>query len=77
MVFNTGLIPKKSAVLPKKPFILMNGSPKPVIQYRLAVQYCLGNSRTGHPKECFSELALPRKNHFYLMDGSPDQPCVS
>jgi hypothetical protein len=43
----------------------MNGSPKPVIQYQLAEQYCLGNSKTGHPKERFSEQALSLKNRTY------------
>jgi hypothetical protein len=39
----------------KKPFILMKDSPKPVIQYWVAEQYCLGNSKTGHSQEWFSE----------------------
>jgi hypothetical protein len=44
----------------------MNGSPKPVVQYWLAEHYCLGNSsKTGHPKEQFSEPALSLKNYTY------------
>jgi hypothetical protein len=40
----------------------MNGSPKPgVFQCHLAEDYCLGNSKTGHSKERFSELALSLK----------------
>jgi hypothetical protein len=30
MVLRTGLIAKKTILIVKKPFILMNGSPKPV-----------------------------------------------
>jgi hypothetical protein len=43
MVLRTGLIAKKA-------FILMNGSPKPVFQYQLAEDYCLGNSKPDIPK---------------------------
>jgi hypothetical protein len=44
---------------------VMNGSPKPVIQHWLAEQYCLGNSKTKHSKELFSEAALSLKIHSY------------
>jgi hypothetical protein len=44
----------------------MNGSPKPVIQYRLDETYCLGNnSKTGHLKEWFSEPGLAQFIHKY------------
>jgi hypothetical protein len=44
----------------------MNGCPKPFIQSQLAEDYCLCNSRTGHSKERFSELAISLKNiHTY------------
>jgi hypothetical protein len=45
----------------------MNGSPKPVFQYQLAEDFCLGNSKTGHSKERFSEPALLLKNHSFRL----------
>jgi hypothetical protein len=43
----------------------MNGSPKPVFQYQLAEDYCLGNSKTRHSKVWFSESDLTLKSHSY------------
>ena len=45
----------------------MNGSPKPVIQYQLDESNCLGNSKTGHSNERFSELGLSPKNRTYRL----------
>jgi hypothetical protein len=54
-------------LIAKKPFILMNGSPKPVFQYQLAEDYFLGISKTGYSKERFSKPALSLKNHSYRL----------
>ena len=45
----------------------MNGSPKPVIQYRLDESNCLGNSKTGHSKDRFPEPDLSLKNQTYRL----------
>jgi hypothetical protein len=66
--FSEPAVSLKNILITKKPFILMNvmnGSPKPVIQHWLAEQYCLGNSKTKHSKELFSEAALSLKIHSY------------
>jgi hypothetical protein len=53
----------RTSLITKKPFILKNGSPKPFIEYRLDESNNLvGNSKTGHSKELFSEPALSPKN---------------
>jgi hypothetical protein len=52
----------RTSLITKKPFILKNGSPKPFIEYRLDESNNLGNSKTGHSKERFSEPALSPKN---------------
>jgi hypothetical protein len=60
----------------------MNGSPKPVFQYQLADDYCLGNSKTGRSKERLSEPALSlktilnAKKPFILMNGSPNHSFI-
>jgi hypothetical protein len=56
---------QKTILIAKKPFILMKGFPKPVFQYRVAEDYCLGNSKTGHSKERFSKPDISKKNHSY------------
>jgi hypothetical protein len=53
----------------------MNGSPKPFIQSQLIEDYCLGNSKTGHSKEWFSELALSLKT-IHTYEGSPNQQII-
>jgi hypothetical protein len=50
----------RTVLIAQKPFILLNGSPKPVFQYQFAEDYCLGNSKTGHSKERFSEPVVLR-----------------
>jgi hypothetical protein len=40
---------------------------KPAFGFREVVALQLGNSKTGHSKEWFSELALSLKNHPYRL----------
>jgi hypothetical protein len=73
---------------PQKPFIPQKNCSSPksetqrVIQYRLAEEYCLGTSKTGHTKEWFSEpglllkTILIAKKPFILINGSPNQPFI-
>jgi hypothetical protein len=64
------------ALIAKKTFILINGSPKPVFQYhQLAEDYCLGNSKLHIPKNG-PQNSLTAKKPFILMNDSPNQPFI-